>query len=348
MSSTLLTIRIFFLLLCICGGFLVSYAVPDWDSLRTPVILTGGLIGVLVILIDMMLKGFSLRGMTALSFGMALGAVVAWMLTDSPLFEFANPEQLFLARLTLFVVLMYLGAVIALRGKDDFNLVIPYVRFVPHGVETPLAVVDTSVLIDGRLASLVESRFFSHALIIPQFVLDELQNIADSPDPGRKERGRRGLDVLNRLHQLKNVDIRITDSDVDDRRKVDAKLLFVAQTMKAKILTTDYNLARLAEFQGVEWLNINALARALHPEATTGQQVEIELVKPGKEPGQAVGYLADGSMVVVNDARDLIGQTVPLEVESVIPSAGGRIIFGRAVRGLATTSPVPREVSPAS
>lgn len=331
MGHTLLTVRVFFVILCLGGGFLVSYAVPEWDDYRLLSVVVGGLIGAFVILVDMLLKGFSIRGLTALSFGIGLGAFVAWMLATSPLFEFAGPEQLFLARLTLFVVMMYLGAVIALRGKDDFNLVIPYVRFVPHGVDTPLAVVDTSALIDGRLAGLAESRFFSHALIIPRFVLEELQNVADSPDPARKERGRKGLEVLNRLHEMKHLDIRITDNGIDDSRKVDAKLLFLADQMKAKLLTTDFNLARLAEFQGVEWLNLNALARSLNPEVTTGQHLEVDLVKAGKEPGQAVGYLADGSMVVVNGARDLIGQMIPVEVETILPSAGGKMIFAKAV-----------------
>jgi uncharacterized protein YacL len=192
-------------------------------------------------------------------------------------------------------------------------------------------VVDTSVLIDGRVARVCEAGFLPAALVIPRFVLNELRSVADSTDPNKQARGRRGLEVLNDLRRIKHVDIRITESEVIKREDVDAKLVFLAQSMRAKLLTTDYNLAKLAEFHGVPWLNLNALAKSLRPELMLGERLEVDLVKPGKEEGQAVGYLEDGSMVVVNGGRGLIGQRVQAEIISVLPTAGGKMVFARKV-----------------
>lgn len=196
-------------------------------------------IGALVVLVDVLLKGFSLRGLSAISFGLAVGALISYLVGTSPLFDRGDEQNIFIARLALFLACTYLCTVIALRGKDEFNLVIPYVRFVPHEVDAPLVVVDTSVLIDGRIARVCESGFMGSALVIPTFVLKELQSVADSPDPQRQARGRRGLEVLNELRRIKHLDIRITEREVANQQNVDAKLVFLAQSMRAKLLTTD-------------------------------------------------------------------------------------------------------------
>jgi uncharacterized protein YacL len=316
-------------MLCTACGWLVCYTIHEWDAYRLRAAFVGFCIGALVVLVDLMLKGFSLRGLSALTFGITVGTIIAHLISTSPLFAEGNPEMIFLAQLTLFLVCAYLGAVIALRGKDEFNLVIPYVRFVPHEVDVPLVVVDTSVLIDGRIARVCETGFLSAALVIPRFVLNELQVIADSSDPLRQARGRRGLDVLNALRAIKNLDIRITESEVARKEDVDAKLVFLAQSMRAKLLTTDYNLAKMAEFQGVPWLNLNKLSKSLQPELMIGERLEVELVKPGKEDGQAIGYLADGSMVVVTGGRPHIGQHVFVEIISLLPTGAGKMIFAR-------------------
>jgi uncharacterized protein YacL len=187
--------------------------------------------------------------------------------------------------------------------------------------------VDTSALIDGRIAAICESRWFGFAMLIPRFVLEELQSIADSSDPTRKEKGRKGLDVLNRLREIRHLDLRIYESDVPGREAVDSKLVYLADTLKGKLLTTDYNLAKLAEFHNVDWLNITELVKAVNQEVSVGSRLNVELVKPGKDPNQAVGYLPDGSMLVVNDGKALIGQEVRVEVDSVVPSAGGKMVF---------------------
>lgn len=304
MKKTIYILRAFFLLLSFLGCLLLNYVVEDWSlAMVLPV---GMGIAVLVILTDLLLEGFSLRGLSALTFGLAAGALIAFLLSESPLFEPLErdrdlAEMLFLSRLALYVISMYLAAVIALRGKDEFNLVIPYVRFSPQMVETPLAVVDTSALIDGRITAICESRWFGYAIVIPRFVLDELQAIADSSEPARKEKGRKGLDVLNRLRDMKHLDLRINESDVPSRKAVDSKLVYLAETLKAKLLTTDYNLAKLAEFHNIDWLNITALVKALNQEVSVGSSVSVELVRAGEDPNQAFGYLPDGSMLVVND-----------------------------------------------
>jgi uncharacterized protein YacL len=166
------------------------------------------------------------------------------------------------------------------------------------------------------------------ALLIPQFVLRELQLVADSVEPLRRARGRRGLDTLGALKRIKLIDLRIHESEAK-RGEVDAKLVFLASSMKAKLLTTDQNLAKMAEFHGVICLHPGELSRALQPECAVGEMIEVDLVKPGKEEGQAVGYLTDGSMVVVNDAKGAIGKRASAEIISVMPSGNGRIVFAR-------------------
>lgn len=329
MDKTLPAIRLAFILLCMLGGWLVCYSVTDWDDHRLLASFIGLSIGALVVLVDILLKGFSLRGLSAVTFGLAVGALISYLVGTSPLFDRGDEQNIFIARLALFLSCSYLCAVIALRGKDEFNLVIPYVRFVPHEVDVPLVVVDTSVLIDGRIAKVCETGFFSSALVIPSFVLKELQAVAASSDPIKQARGRRGMEVLNELRRIKHLDIRTPESQVSRRQDVDAKLVFLAQSMRAKLLTTDYNLTKLAEFQGVQCLNMNQLAKSLRPELVLGELLTLELSRPGKEDGQAVGYLDDGSMVVVVDGRNHLGRRVEVEVTSVLPTSGGKMVFAR-------------------
>ncbi|MEY4940501.1 MAG: hypothetical protein RIQ93_2236 [Verrucomicrobiota bacterium] len=333
MDKTLLPIRLVFVTLCAAAGWLVSLTILAGDNKRVIAIAVGLGIGVLVVLVDVMLKGFSLRGLSAVTFGIGVGLLMAHLVGMSPLVAEGDPSIIYLVRLGLFVICPYLAAVIALRGKDEFNLVIPYVRFVPHEVDVPLVVVDTSVLIDGRIARVCEAGFLPAALVIPRFVLNELRAVADSTDPHKQARGRRGLEVLNELRKIKHVDIRVTESQVTKREDVDAKLIFLAQSMRAKLLTTDYNLAKMAEFHGVPWLNLNALAKSLRPELLLGEQLEIDLVRPGKEDDQAVGFIEDGSMVVVNGGRPYLGQRVHAEIITVLPTAGGKMVFARHVSG---------------
>lgn len=331
MKKNLLIIRGIFLLACFLGSFVIWYNKP-FSIDRTALIFgTGIIFGFGIILLDIFLRRFSLRNVISILFGLAIGAIVAYLISkiaisflDGAPFHIKN-----LVRLCLFTGCLYLGAVMILRSKDDFNLLIPYIRFVPNNVETPLIVVDMSALTDGRIAPICQSRFITATLIIPKFVIDELYKIAESEDSQRQLKGRKGIEVLNKLKNMSYIDLRIQDIEVDEAQHIDSKLIFLAQNLKAKLLTTDYNLAKLGEFHGIEWLNISALTKALNPEVSVGQYFDVDLVKPGKEPHQGVGYLTDGSMVVVNEAVSYIGQAVAAEVISVLPSAGGKMIFAR-------------------
>jgi uncharacterized protein YacL len=330
-NRTLLAIRLVFVLVSTLAGWLVCYAIAEWDAIRPLGAAVGLSIGVLTVLVDVLLKGFSLRGLSAVTFGLAVGAVIAMLIGSSPLLEYGDKQVIYLVRLALFVVCAYLGTVIALRGKDEFQLVIPYVRFVPHEVDVPLVVVDTSALIDARLVRICEAHFLSSALVVPQFTIDEVQAMAESRDPARQARGRRGLEALNQLRRLPHVDLRVVESEVRQGASADEKLVFLAQSMKAKLLTTDYALAQRAQFSGVPWLNLAALVKALRAELAVGERVSVDLVKPGREAGQAVGYLADGSMVVVDGGAASIGTSVEVDVSSILPSAGGKMVFARPV-----------------
>lgn len=328
-NRTLTPIRVVFVVVCALAGWLVAYAASDLDAYRMLALAIGLMIGVLTVLVDILLKGFSLRGLSAITFGLAAGALISWLIGTSPLLEEGDTQTIYLVRLALFLICSYLGTVIALRGKDEFQLLIPYVRFVPHGVEVPLIVLDASALIDGRIVRICESHFLVSALVIPQFVVDEIQRLAESSDPTRQARGRKGLEVLNQLRRLEHVDLRVVESEVGKGTTADEKLLFLAQAMKARVLTTDFALAQRAQFHGIEWLNINSLAKALHQVIQVGEVLQVDLVKPGRESGQAVGFLSDGSMVVVDAAAAAIGKSVMVEVASIVPTAGGKMVFAR-------------------
>jgi uncharacterized protein YacL len=190
-------------------------------------------------------------------------------------------------------------------------------------------ILDTSVIIDGRVAEVVRSGFVNATLMVPRFVLLELQAIADSSDPVRRARGRRGLDVLNTLQHEADAQIEVVDADFPEITEVDTKLMRLARQTHGRILTNDYNLAKVAEVEGLSVLNLNDLARALKPSVLPGEELEVQVLKEGREAGQGVGYLEDGTMVVVEQGRSAIGQEVSITVTSVLQTPAGRMIFGK-------------------
>ncbi len=196
----------------------------------------------------------------------------------------------------------------------------------PNG---PSVLLDTSVIIDGRIADISQTGFIEGTMLVPRFILDELQYIADSPDTLRRNRGRRGLDMLNKLQKESVVPIRITDMDVEDIRDVDGKLVKLARTLRCPIVTNDYNLNRVAELQGVRVLNINELANAVKAVFLPGESLRLHILQEGKEPGQGVGYLDDGTMVVVENGRQYIGSSINVIVTRVLQTVAGRMIFAR-------------------
>ncbi len=325
---SLWVIRILFWGMCIMAGYEISQVQQDWVGNAGYGMLIGFGFGGICVAIDEMLKGFSLRAFSAATFGLFLGSVVAWMLTTSSLFEGADTAQMRVIKLAAFLSFSYLGMILAMRSnKEDFSLIIPYVRFAPQHKPENRAVLDTSVIIDGRIADLIDANFVDGLLVVPRFVLKELQQIADSNDPIIRARGRRGLEMLTRLQQNKNNEIKIHDADFPEEPEVDAKLVRLSKLLGARLYTNDYNLSKVAELQSVAYVNLNQLANALKPVILPGEVLSLRVAREGKDRGQGVGYLNDGTMVVINNAQSLIGQQVSVKVISLLQTGAGVIIF---------------------
>jgi len=227
---------------------------------------------------------------------------------------------------------IYLCVSFVLQTKEDFRFIIPYVEFAKEAKGPRPMLLDTSVIIDGRIADIGDTRILESELIVPRFVLEEIQDIADSSDKLKRNRGRRGLDMLNRLQSNDKIDIRLTDirtPAVEEATGVDQKLVALAQHLGGRIVTNDYNLNKIARLRGVDVININDLANALKPVVLPGETVTVKIIKPGEEIGQGVGYLDDGTMVVAEQGRDRLGQEMTIIVTSVLQTSAGRMIFGR-------------------
>ncbi|MFA5155801.1 MAG: PIN domain-containing protein [Candidatus Omnitrophota bacterium] len=296
----------------------------------------GALLGLaaalVIIFLEIGMRKVSVRGLSSAVFGLILGLIMAKLVTDAFSLAPISPDQLTGIRVTLTLVFCYLGMVIALRGKDEFNIIIPYVRLRKQNQAEEAVLLDTSVIIDGRILDIFKTKFLEGKIIIPKFVLKELQQIADSTDPMKRQRGRRGLEILHTFQKEAAQDIAVNEEDFPEIAEVDAKLVKLAKLLDAKIMTVDFNLNRVATFQGVKVLNINELANVLKPAVFPGEQMHIKLIKEGKEHNQAVGYLEDGTMVVVEDARRMIGQDVKVVVSSVLQTQAGRMIFTKIER----------------
>ncbi len=290
-------------------------------------LLIGALVALVMIFIEAGLRKVSVSGLSSAVFGLILGLIMAKLVGDAFSLASIDPDMLSRIRVGLTLIFCYLGMVMALRGKDEFNIIIPYVRLRRQDQSQDVILLDTSVIIDGRIVDIYKTRFLGGKIIIPKFVLRELQQIADSTDPIKRQRGRRGLEILNIIQNEPGIDITIHEQDFTETSEVDAKLVLLAKLLEAKILTVDFNLNRVASIQGIKVLNINELANALKPVVFPGEEMHIKLIKEGKEHNQAVGYLDDGTMVVVEDARRLIGQDVKVAVTSVLQTQAGRMIF---------------------
>jgi uncharacterized protein YacL len=264
----------------------------------------------------------------ALAVGTLLDLVAkSWDLT-SP----ANQAYLGLFKLAIGITMCYLAVSIVLTTKDDFRLVIPYVEFAKQVRGVRPLLLDTSILIDGRIDGMGQSGAVDAPLVLPQFVIEELQALADSADKLKRARGRRGLTMVSKLQANPHIAISIDTSDMP-RRTVDQMLVQMAADQNLRILTTDYNLNKVAQIRGVTVINLNDLANALKSQAIPGETLVVEVVKRGEAPGQGVGYMPDGTMVVIEDAADRIGQSVTLTVTNSLTTTAGRMIFGTATNG---------------
>ena len=324
-------LRVLFVTFCAAIGAIAS---SELQGGMWPGVVIGLLLGLVVVLIDRLLKGFSLRAFSSATFGLLLGWIFAKLVSASQILIYLPPTTQWAIGLVVYCTFGYLGMMLAMRSnRDEFSLIIPYVRFARETTQHEPLVLDTNVIIDGRIAELCATGFLSRSLIVPRFVLGELQALADSRDPTKRERGRRGLEILNDLQRSRDVELIIHESSDDVDLGVDARLVRTAKVLQASLLTNDQALCQVARLQQVPALNLADLSRALRPVFVVGDEIELALVKEGREQHQAVGYLPDGTMIVVNHARPHLGKTATVVVSSALQTTAGRLIFAELKDG---------------
>ena len=315
-------IRAFFIVVSTLAG---SYWMPTQR-------LTGTLFGfggsLFVVALELALGRLPVRKLVVAVFGLLVGLVTAILVANFILL-FPPGEEVgeALLRFCLYVVFSYLGVMISVKGVEELGLFLPFLsREQPR---EHVVVVDTSILIDGRVFDLARGGFLEGTIVIPKFVMKEIHDLADSSSEVKRQRGRRGLEVLKRLRSEQGLNVKMYDVDYPEIEAVDAKLVRLAASLGARLLTNDFNLARIAEVQNVRVLNLNTLATLMRPRLTSGEEISIKIVREGKEAGQGVGYLDDGTMVVVENASSQIGRVVEIVVQSSLQTPTGRIIFAR-------------------
>lgn len=312
----------------VAGYFIVKEISPNplYDLIGAAL---GLVLGYLVIKLEEKLKEIPLKIIIGTLLGITIGLFVTNLFISKLLLTHAKDVPITLPiYILLYFVMGYLGFRIGEKKSHTLDLSrVPL--FGTMEASEGNKILDTSAIIDGRIADVCEAGFMEGTFIIPQFVLYEIQHIADLQDPVKKTRGRRGLEMLHRLQKQTQIKVKIVDVDFPKQKDVDSKLIALAKSLQGKIVTNDYNLNKVAELQGISVLNMNELAAALKPAILPGEQLNIRIVKEGKEYGQGIGYLDDGTMVVVDDSKKLIGKTVDVVVTSLLQTTSGRMIFGR-------------------
>ena len=322
----LVFIRILFVLITAVA----SYELHPLGLDRWPAAGVGMLVGIAVVLFELRLRRISLKRLIGAAIGSILGIAGAYLFSlviRNSIHE--GPTQSFL-QLFVMLIMAYVGLVVGAGKGDLLNLAALGGIF---GGEKPSKrthkILDTSVIIDGRIADIAETGFLDGVIVIPQFVLRELQLVADSADSMKRNRGRRGLDILQRIQKIATLQVQIVEDDFPAVREVDLKLIELAKVYESKIVTNDFNLNKVAQLQGVAVLNINELANSLKPIVLPGEIMKVFILKEGKEYNQGVAYLDDGTMVVVDNARKMIGRNIDISVTSVLQTTAGKMIFGR-------------------
>jgi uncharacterized protein YacL len=332
---TLAFVRVFFILISTVVGYQIGIIIAPFNQFGPlSAAAIGFFVSLIIMLAEFSMRKVSLSGLSAGVFGLVFGLLMAKLITDSFILKSINQmnETLGLVmHVILTLIFCYFGMALAIRGKDEFNLIIPYVKFTRQDSRDDLTIVDTSVIIDGRIIDLCETKFVGGRFIVPRFVLKELQQIADSSDSLKRNRGRRGLDILNKMQKNSYMNVKIHEEDFSETPETDAKLVKLAKLLNARIFTNDYNLNKVAELQGIQVLNINELSNALKPVMLPGEEIDIKVIKEGKEHNQGIGYLDDGTMIVVEGGRNLIGQRKRVSVTSVLQTSAGRMVFAKAV-----------------
>jgi len=322
-------IRVLFLIVTAVAGHLIfSGTEPFSDQIFLGAALGLG-VGVVAILLEQVFRRVPVRALAGAIIGLALGILLASLVT-LPLKGL--PVSLALSggiRFLIYAVFGYFGLVFGTNKGKDFDIRKTMNALKAPEVQDNIKLLDTSVIIDGRIADICETGFLEGTFVIPQFVLHELQHIADSSDPLKRARGRRGLDILHRIQKISGLDVRVVEDDFPKIKEVDAKLVALGKAKNAKVITNDFNLNKVAELQGVSVLNINELSNAVKPVVLPGEGMRVFVLKEGKEFGQGVAYLDDGTMIVVENGRKFIGKNVDVAVTSVLQTTAGRMIFTR-------------------
>ena len=303
---------------------------------KTPFVVPVGLVlfsGAFVIA-DMLVRKKSVAWLSSIYFGLLAGTLLTATLGYAlmPLFTWIADTQFSLNfTLLLGILLCYLCISFLVQTRDDLRFIIPYVELRHEVKRNRLLILDVSVLIDGRVADVLETWVPDDQLVIPRFVVDEIQNLAGSAERRRRSRGKRGMDVVSRLQKMKGIDLCIDDTDISEARSlsIDLKLVELAKHHNGRLLTNDYHLSKIAKDHRVGVTNLNDLANALKPAFVPGEKLTVELVKPGEEANQGIGYLDDGTMVVIEEGQEYIGEQVVLAVSSVLQTSAGRMVFGR-------------------
>ena len=315
--------RITIFVLFAFSGYLIGLKYNYWIY----GVLAGAFLGIVTIAAEIRFKRIEFGSIAGGVLGLSLGLFFAYLLM-LPLKLFLG-EEIKAVYLTLMAIFGYSGLLIGIRRGKVVSLA-SILRLVKgQGMEENLKILDTSVIIDGRIADVCETGFLEGVFILPQFILQELQHIADSPDSMKRARGRRGLDILHRIQKMSRITVRIVDEDFPNIKEVDAKLVALGKILNAKVITNDFNLNKVAELQGVSVLNINELANSLKPVVLPGEVMKVFILKEGKEYNQGVAYLDDGTMVVVENARRQIGKNADVTVTSVLQTTAGRMIFSK-------------------
>lgn len=326
-------------------SFISLYDHETGGSLLPAVIGTGVMLGLggAILLTDIRERNKDIRVITALFFGLLLGLLIGWLIsfTSEPIvrslcsgyLEATQTRMVSLSRLLIMTICSYAAISLLLQTKDEFRFLIPYVEFSKQVKGGRALVLDTSVIIDGRIADVCDTRMIDTKLVVPKFVLNELQAIADSSDKMKRNRGRRGLDILKRLQNNSKIELVVQDSVGEakpgDKMKVDERLVLFTKAIGGRVVTNDFNLNKIAQLQGVDVINLNEVANSLKTVALPGEYLQLRIAKAGDQPGQGVGYLDDGTMVVIEQGRGQIGNEVSIVVTSVLQTPAGRMIFGR-------------------
>ncbi len=287
-------------------------------------------LGAVILLAEIRIRRLTIKTILGAALGSLLGIIGASLISIIiGRMNFSNPQTETFIQLMILILMTYLGLISGAHKGENLELGVLGGFFSDNSLKRTAKVLDTSVIIDGRVADICKTGFLEGILVIPHFVLRELQQIADSADSAKRNRGRRGLDVLEKIKSVPGVSVNILEKDYPDVKEVDLKLIELAKEMGAKIVTNDFNLNKVSQLRGVDVLNINELANALKPVVLPGETMKVFILKEGKEYNQGVAYLDDGTMVVVDNARRMIGKTIATQVTSVLQTTAGKMIFGR-------------------